>query len=432
MCHETKEHGLENSFMKVKCPLCDISVLSKKSYYDHLSMKHAVSIASEETEFASFQEFSEWKKQTERKTLSLYVKKCGSYRTSDNVNRHSLVCHRSGQYVSNSKGIRRMKIQGTNKIEGVCPSSIEVTEAGDGSCKVKYVVTHVGHQDGVRHLNLTEEERNTLAVDIANKVPLQAILDIVRDTLSDSMPERIHLLTKKDLYDTEQCNNLRSEVMRQKDDGISVEAWVNEINASVNPCVLFYKPQDTSSQSHPLLRSEDFVHIIMNNAQCEILKKYGSDCICIDGTHGTNGYCFELITLLVLDDMRQGFPCAFLISNRSDQDVLSLYFNEIKTKVGKVRPQVFMSDLAESFYNALLSQTEEPVRRLYCSCHTDRAWRKNICIKTKSKERQVETYKLVRSLMQERDVVTFEHVFPLAPEHLVSDPVTAEFGFFLQ
>ncbi|XP_049946597.1 uncharacterized protein LOC126440333 [Schistocerca serialis cubense] len=170
----------------------------------------------------------------------------------------------------------------------------------------------------------------------------------------------------------------------------------------------------------------------MNNAQCEILKKYGSDSICIDGTHGTNGYRFELITLLVLDDMRQGFPCAFLISNRSDQDVLSLFFNEIKTKVEKVRPQVFMSDLGESFYNAWLSQMEEPVRRLYCSWHTDRAWRKTICIKIKSKERQVETYKLVRSLMQERDIITFEHVFPLALERVVSDPVTAEFGFYLQ
>ena len=63
----------------------------------------------------------------------------------------------------------------------------------------------------------------------------------------------------------------------------------------------------------------------MNSAQSEILKKYGSDCVCIDGTHGLNSYGFELITLLVLDDMRQGFPCAFLISNRTDENVLSFF-----------------------------------------------------------------------------------------------------------
>jgi hypothetical protein len=42
----------------------------------------------------------------------------------------------------------------------------------------------------------------------------------------------------------------------------------------------------------------------MTEAQCELLRKYGSDCICIDGTHGTNSYDFELITLLVVDDIR--------------------------------------------------------------------------------------------------------------------------------
>ncbi|XP_049769294.1 zinc finger and SCAN domain-containing protein 21-like [Schistocerca cancellata] len=40
MCDERKEHGLETSFMKVKCTLCDISVLSKKNCCDHLSMRH--------------------------------------------------------------------------------------------------------------------------------------------------------------------------------------------------------------------------------------------------------------------------------------------------------------------------------------------------------------------------------------------------------
>lgn len=62
----------------------------------------------------------------------------------------------------------------------------------------------------------------------------------------------------------------------------------------------------------------------MNEAQKEMLRKYGQDAVCIDGTHGLNKYNFELITLLVLDNLRQGFPCAFLITNRCDQVVLSI------------------------------------------------------------------------------------------------------------
>ncbi|GBM40610.1 hypothetical protein AVEN_86277-1 [Araneus ventricosus] len=37
----------------------------------------------------------------------------------------------------------------------------------------------------------------------------------------------------------------------------------------------------------------------MNEAQQELLKEFGDDCICIDGTHGLNNYDFQLITLLL-------------------------------------------------------------------------------------------------------------------------------------
>ncbi|XP_049956541.1 zinc finger protein 613-like [Schistocerca serialis cubense] len=153
MCHERNAHASENSCIKIRCALCDISVLSKKCYYDHLSVIHDVSITSEETEFASFQEFGDGKQQTEKKTMSFYVKKRGAYCTSDNVVRLFFVCHRSGQFLSKSKGIRNMKTQGTNKIGGVCPSSLEVTETRDGSCKVKHVITHVGHQNVISYLD---------------------------------------------------------------------------------------------------------------------------------------------------------------------------------------------------------------------------------------------------------------------------------------
>ncbi|GFT63239.1 MULE domain-containing protein [Nephila pilipes] len=127
---------------------------------------------------------------------------------------------------------------------------------------------------------------------------------------------------------------------------------------------------------YPELKSDDFVLIIMNDAQCEMLKKYVSH-ICIDGTHGTNGYDFKLITLLTLDDMRQGLPCCFFTSNRTDHFLLQIFFAKIKEKVGEICPTVFMSDMAESFFNAWSNTFQsKPKRRLFCTWHVDRAWRK--------------------------------------------------------
>ena len=129
-----------------------------------------------------------------------------------------------------------------------------------------------------------------------------------------------------------------------------------------------------------------------------MLRKFGSDCICVYETHKTNNYDFKLTTVLVLDEMRQGFPaCAFLVSNRTDAIALEILFENIREKCGTISPHIFMSDMAEIFYNAWISVMNAVAMRLFCSRHIDRAWRKNLK-KIKSQVRQVETHKLLRTL----------------------------------
>ncbi|XP_050512584.1 uncharacterized protein LOC126888397 [Diabrotica virgifera virgifera] len=170
----------------------------------------------------------------------------------------------------------------------------------------------------------------------------------------------------------------------------------------------------------------------MNKAQREMLEKYGSDCICIDGTHGLNSYEFELITLLILDDMREGFPCAFCISNRTDEVAMKIFFSCIKEKLGtNVQSNVFMSDMAQSFYNAWV-QVMGPVElRLFCSWHVDRAWRKNLN-KVKSKDKQVEVYKQLRTLLQERDINCFHQMCHNFVTSLLANSDTLDFGVYFQ
>ena len=185
----------------------------------------------------------------------------------------------------------------------------------------------------------------------------------MRDSITDSNLHRIHLLTRKDQYNVEAKYNLYPDSVRHPNDCISVEAWVNEINSKEEMCVLFYKPQDTISENHPQLKSEDFMLIIMNKPQCNILLKYGNDCICIDGTHGMNSYNLELLTILVLDDMRQGFPCAFCVTNRTDKETSRIFFSYIEKWTGTISCSVFMSDMAGSFYNAWMEIMNVPKLR---------------------------------------------------------------------
>lgn len=165
----------------------------------------------------------------------------------------------------------------------------------------------------------------------------------------------------------------------------------------------------------------------MNNAQEELLKKFGPDTLCIDGTHGLNQYDFQLITLMVIDDFHQGFPCAFLISNRCDSIISKLFFLKIKERVGDICSDNFMSDMDEAFFNGYKLVFPLPKRRLFCSWHVDRAWRKNLS-KIRSKETQTEIYKVLRTLLEETDENSFYALFAEAKSVLYNDASTKDFG----
>lgn len=261
------------------------------------------------------------------------------------------------------KNIRKVKTQGSNKIGGHCPARIIIKiNKKNKNCEVQFCNNHIGHKqkEDIGHLFLSKHQKQSVAAKIAAKIPFEVILDGVRDSVTNCHLERLHLLTKKDLYNIEQCFHLNASSVRHKNDAVSVESWVNEMKCIGS--VLFYKHQDSLCEEYPELRMEDFVLIIMTDGQRDLLKRFGNDCICVDGTHGLNGYGFELHTILVLDDLREGYPCSFLISNRGDSKVMTIFYRCVKESIGKIiTPNVFMSDMAEVYYNSWV-QVMQPAK----------------------------------------------------------------------
>ncbi len=96
------------------------------------------------------------------------------------------------------------------------------------------------------------------------------------------------------------------------------------------------------------LPMEDFLLGIQTKYQLDQMKLHGSNIICMDATHSTNQYDFQLITVLVIDDFGEGLPVAWLISNREDQIVLDPFMAAIKDAIGGIKVRVFMSDDAKN------------------------------------------------------------------------------------
>lgn len=61
-----------------------------------------------------------------------------------------------------------------------------------------------------------------------------------------------------------------------------------------------------------------------------MLREFGSETVCVDSTHGTNVYDFKLITILVLGELGEGIPVAWMISNREDALALAPFFKKIR------------------------------------------------------------------------------------------------------
>ena len=77
------------------------------------------------------------------------------------------------------------------------------------------------------------------------------------------------------------------------------------------------------------------------------------------------------------------------------------FFKSLRDTCGDVQTEYFMSDDADAYHNAWPSIFTKPVRKLLCSWHVDRSWRRKLNELIKDKDQQVEVYAALKSLQNE-------------------------------
>ncbi|GFQ68720.1 hypothetical protein TNCT_91621 [Trichonephila clavata] len=89
-----------------------------------------------------------------------------------------------------------MKIAGSNKINGNCPSKMKVYEDIESKVTVEFTKTHVGHGINLGRMKITREEKEDIVRKLENIIPIEAIWDDIRNSVNEKL-ERIHLITRK-------------------------------------------------------------------------------------------------------------------------------------------------------------------------------------------------------------------------------------------
>ncbi|XP_063969505.1 uncharacterized protein LOC135157532 isoform X1 [Lytechinus pictus] len=376
--------------------------------------------------------FLRWKRQYEQTNKCSFVTAKGATET-EQVSMQTFYCNRSGFFTSKGSGKRSQKAQGSCKINGHCTAGISAkTCLMTGSVGVVLTKTHYGHGEDLGHLKLSQEERIAIGQKLAQGISVDRILDDIRSSLSSSL-ERHHLVTKKDVKNIERSLGLNG-ISRHNNDATSVSLWVQEVGADSdsNP-VLLYKEQGAPCPDSLDLGLDDFALGIMTPVQRDMLRAFGNNIICMDATHGTNAYDFCLVTVMVVDEFGEGFPVAWLISNREDRVVLTAFLEKVKDMVGSLQAKWIMTDDAEQYYGAWVAAFAHEPSKLLCTWHVDRAWRGALRAHISGNvELQSTVYKTLRCLLDETEVTKFELMLDQVLDDLDSDARTCRFGQYFK
>lgn len=416
----------------VSCTMCQYLSCTRTQMREHYSQVHDVNCSAQSLTFENTEAFEEWKSRIESEEISRFIKSTKA-RQSKTTIRQVYFCHRDGHFKSLGTGKRNLKRLGSNKINGCCPAEIKsFVNLASGAVSVQYIPTHVGHTNDLGRLPLPPSSRKEIARKLSEGVRSSKIISSIRDSVRDNPQDRQRLVTRQDVANVARTFKCKNRVVRHASDATSVDSWVAETRDSSNT-VRFYKPRGTTLPDYPALTDDDFVLILANEYQVQMLESQGKNIICFDRVRGTGADDFELTTLLTVDETHKGFPCFFMVSNRSDTTIMALLALVVKDALGhEINTTTIMTDMSDIYSQGWSSVMPAPVHRLYCSWHVLNAWRENLA-KITHPECREPVYKTLKALLEEVDKTVFSCSLQLAIYELKNDPVTVEFGqYFVQ
>ena len=316
----------------------------------HLEKEHALPIAISHHTFSNRTEFQSWKSAEEEWSQANYVQTTSTKSTGESTHTY-FYCNRSGVHKTKSEGKRLAKSQGSCKVGEYCISHMKMQETSNGVV-VEYCETHHNHDVQLSHLRVPDTVRASVSGKLAAGVPITRVLDEIRETITTVGRE--HLMTRQDVLNIQRAYNIEG-IQKHKNGQTSVRAWVNEMSAlPYNPVLLFKGQGEEQGATMDNLTVDDFLLGIQTEFQRDLLKQFGSEAVCMDSTHGTNHYDFQLTTLLIVDEWGEGVPVAWLVSNHETTAVIVEFLRAVQARCGAITPKVFMSDDADAFFNAWL------------------------------------------------------------------------------
>ncbi|XP_035214273.1 D-ribitol-5-phosphate cytidylyltransferase-like isoform X2 [Stegodyphus dumicola] len=160
--HMRKKHNITPQLQgKISCPLqCEEKFRTYKELRTHLESFHTCTLEKEDHDFPDYETFETWKKRLEMTSGYAYIRRISEKMLRKGEAKSHYICHRSGVFRSESKGHRKLKKIGSNKIGTTCPSIMEVSRSlSDGKVKIVFWKTHFGHEADIQRTPISKKFR---------------------------------------------------------------------------------------------------------------------------------------------------------------------------------------------------------------------------------------------------------------------------------
>ena len=401
---------------------CDMKFRTTAQVIEHLTNAHGADIVTEDLLFETKTKFKDYVEMEEEKSNTKYVQRKEKKTNKQQNNVYQLVCHRSGTAKSHLKKGTELKGKTKNKkghcqTGKLCPARMFVTELNNGTVTVKFVKSHthsVGLQES-KFMPVPDKVKDNIINLLSMKVPINNILDNIREQFSDRN-SRDNMINIKhyNLIGKKTIHNLKRKlsdptIQLHPDDATSTYLKVQALTKEKFNPILLYKQQDKVNSSIPL-KKEDFICAFMTQQQLQMYQEHAGNILCMNSTHNTNVYSFLLITLLVPDEYDKGYPIAFCISNREDEEIIQLFLNSVKAKSPQTKINILMTDDDSSGYNAARAIYGQNIKHYLCVWHIHRAWIRNLHQYIKNDEHKGAIYWHLCSMMDAQTIDQYQQI----------------------
>ncbi|CAH0385004.1 unnamed protein product [Bemisia tabaci] len=409
--HESGAIDYRQLSLSWKCPLCLFTSQTSEinDIYSHYAEAHNISLALTEIHFDTMEAFSDWKIKTEIETGSSFVLHSRTATSS------TFFCHKSDSKIQDGKKLKKSPSKGF-----WCPASIVVSGVENGF-KCKYISTHLGHSKESERLQLSDYQCKIMGEKLYKNLSFKEISNVEKHYTEGENAKLQHL--KWPDVTSSLDSNVKSCKNEQGCEFTSFSSWVFS-----NPNVLYFKDDNASCRKYIFLKYEDFLLIIMTDFQRRVLKNYGSDVICVDNSFSCRD--FSIVTLLIRNDLLNAYPCAFLVSKKIDKRQLKIFYQEIKSHVGSLEPNIFMSEMSPDAYDAWCSVMTPAKTQLYSSWSVLKAWKQIVPLKVPNLEMAELVLVKLLEMLETTTVSNFVTLLNSFKIFLKTSPVFEEFEHY--